>query len=254
MAMTTASRSLVERLPRVRGRYSPDADLSRITWFRVGGPAEVMFRPADDRDLADFLALKPVDVPVTVLGVGSNLLVRDGGIPGVVVRLGRAFAGIEAKGEDVRAGASALDTNVAKAALDAGIAGLEFLSGIPGTIGGALRMNAGAYGIEMKDVIVAVRALDVAGVFHDLAPEDLGFGYRSSATPENWIFLSAHLRGRPGPVADIARRMSEIAAAREATQPLRTATGGSTYIETVWGRGYVLRDPPDETEPAKAEA
>ena len=220
---------LVDRLPAVRGRYSENASLARITWFRVGGPAEVMFRPADARDLAMFLAAKPDDVPVTVLGVGSNLLVRDGGIPGVVVRLGRGFARIETHGRQLQVGAMALDLNVARTAADAGLAGLEFLSGIPGTVGGALRMNAGAFGVEMKDVVSGVCALDERGRFHGIDSQSLGFAYRRCAVPGDWIFVSAALRAEPGESGDILRRMEEIRTAREASQPIKTATGGSTF-------------------------
>ena len=189
--------SLLERLPPVRGRYAENVPLAPITWFRVGGPAEVMFRPADADDLAAFIAAKPVDVPVTVLGVGSNLLVRDGGIPGVVVRLGRAFAGIASvDATTLEAGAGALDLNVARAALDAGIGGLEFLSGIPGTIGGALRMNAGAYGSEIKDVLIAAHAIDDGGNIRTLQAGDLGLGYRSCAVP---AALDLRRRGAAGP-------------------------------------------------------
>ncbi len=168
---------LIERLPPVRGRYTENAPLSGITWFRVGGPAEVMFRPTDREDLIAFMKSLPADVPVTVLGVGSNVLVRDGGVPGVLMRLGRGFAGVEAEGSDLLCGAAALDFNVATAARIAGIGGLEFLSGVPGTIGGALRMNAGAYGKEVKDVLVWAEALDPDGAVHRLAPADLGFAY-----------------------------------------------------------------------------
>ncbi len=160
MAATRRTRRLIERLPAVRGRYTESAPLGRIPWVRVGGPAEVMFRPADAADLAALLAARPADVPVTVIGVGSNLLVRDGGVDGVVVRLGRAFAGVSIEGATVRAGAAALDINVARAAARAGVAGLEFLSGVPGTIGGGLRMNAGAFGGDMAAVVTGARALD----------------------------------------------------------------------------------------------
>ena len=220
---------LIERLPAVRGRYSEHADLARVTWFRVGGPADVMFRPVDRDDLASFLAGKPADVPVTVIGVGSNLLVRDGGIEGVVIRLGRGFTEITAKGTEVTAGAAALDLNVAIAARIAGIAGLEFLSGIPGTIGGALRMNAGAYGREMTDVTLEAEALDPRGTLHRLSHDELGFTYRHAGVPQDWIFTGARLRGQPGESAAIAARMDEIQQARAATQPLRTPTGGSTF-------------------------
>ncbi|MFO1156318.1 MAG: UDP-N-acetylmuramate dehydrogenase [Rhodospirillales bacterium] len=233
---------LLERLPAVRGRYRERVALAPVTWFRVGGPAEVMFRPADADDLAAFLAAKPAVVAVTVLGVGSNLLVRDGGVPGVVVRLGRGFAGITADGETVVAGAGALDGNVARVAQDAGLAGLEFLSGIPGTIGGALRMNAGAYGSEIKDVLVSATALDGRGREHRLAAADLGFGYRRCSIAEDWIFTAAVLRGRPDDGAVIAARMAEIRAARESTQPVRSRTGGSTFANPPGGKAWELID------------
>jgi UDP-N-acetylmuramate dehydrogenase len=233
---------LIERLPAVRGRLSENAPLDKVTWFRVGGPAEVMFRPADADDLAEFLKNRPTGVPVTVVGVGSNLLVRDGGVPGIVVRLGRAFAEIVIEGTTVRAGAGALDLNVAIAARAAEVAGLEFLSGIPGTIGGALRMNAGAYGVEIKDVVVKARVLDDKGVFHNLDPTALGFGYRRCQVPEDWIFVSAELAGRPGSKAEIAQRMAEIQAARESSQPIRTPTGGSTFANPPGAKAWELID------------
>ena len=221
--------SLLARLPAVRGRYTERADLARITWFRVGGPAEVMFRPADADDLAAFLAGCPGDVPHTVIGVGSNLLVRDGGVPGVVIRLGRGFADIRAEGETVVTGSAALDINVARVALDAGIAGLEFLSGIPGTIGGAVRMNGGAFGGEIKDVLIEADALDTGGARHTLTREQLGFTYRHSLLPEDWIVVGARLQGRAGDRAAIAARMDDIRATREESQPVRVRTGGSTF-------------------------
>jgi UDP-N-acetylmuramate dehydrogenase len=220
---------LLDRLPAVRGRYTENAALAKVTWFRVGGPAEVMFRPADRDDLAAFLAGKPADVPVTVIGVGSNLLVRDGGIDGVVVRLGRGFTDINVNGAEVTAGAGALDLNVAIAARAAGVAGLEFLSGIPGTVGGALRMNAGAYGREMTDVTVEAEALDSRGGIHFMTHGEIDFSYRRSAVPLDWIFTGARLRGLPGDKLAIAVRMEEIQKARAETQPLRTPTGGSTF-------------------------
>ncbi len=229
MAAKFTNARLIDRLPPVRGRYAEDVSLAKLTWFKVGGPAEVVFRPADAGDLGAFLATRPADVPVTVIGVASNLLIRDGGVPGVVVRLGRGFANIQSDGSEVSAGAAALDINVARAAAEAGIAGLEFLCGIPGTIGGALRMNAGAYGSEIKDVIVHADALDPEGVVHRLEPGDMGFEYRRCAVPGDWIFAGARLRGRPGDAAAIARRMEEIRAARDTSQPVRTPTGGSTF-------------------------
>jgi UDP-N-acetylmuramate dehydrogenase len=218
-----------ERLPPVRGRLTRDAPLSGLTWFRVGGAAELLFRPADVEDLASVLAALPPDVPVTVIGIGSNLLVRDGGIAGLVIRLTGPFAGVTVEGESVVAGTAALDLTVAMTAAEAGIAGLEFLSGIPGTIGGALRMNAGAYGGDMRAITREATALDRSGRIQVLSAADLGFGYRSSAAPADWIFLSAGLRGVPGDAEDIARRMAEIRRMREDSQPTRTRTGGSTF-------------------------
>lgn len=233
--------SLLERLPQVRGRYGENVPLAPITWFRVGGPAEVMFRPADADDLAAFMAAKPTDVAITVVGVGSNLLVRDGGIPGVVIRLGRGFAGIAAVDADrLEVGAAALDLNVARMALDAGIGGLEFLSGIPGTIGGALRMNAGAYGSEVEGVLVSARAVDGNGAIRDLAAAELGFAYRSCAVPADWIFVGAVLRGQRGDPQAIARRMEKIRNARESTQPIRSRTGGSTFANPPGARAWEL--------------
>lgn len=227
--MPAARHSLVDRLPAVRGRLRTDAPLDRVSWFRVGGPAEVMFTPADPDDLKEFLGAKPADVPVTVLGVCSNVLVRDGGIEGVVIRLGRAFASIDANGDVVTAGASALDLNVARVACDAGIGGLEFLSGVPGTIGGAVRMNAGAYGRELCDVLITAEAVDETGGAHTLTPDELQFAYRHSALPETWICTGVTLQGTPEPSSVIAERMATISAEREASQPIRTRTGGSTF-------------------------
>ncbi|MFQ6017891.1 MAG: UDP-N-acetylmuramate dehydrogenase [Kiloniellaceae bacterium] len=221
---------LIDRLPQVRGRYRENAPLAGITRFRVGGPAEVMFRPADRDGLLEFLARKPADVPVTVIGVGSNLLVRDGGVPGVVLRLGRGFAEIETEDHDVLCGAAALDLNVAKAAKLKGIGGLEFLCGVPGTIGGALRMNAGAYGKEIKDVLVWAEAADLGGQTHRLGGDELGFAYRHTSVPADWIFLGARLRGHADDPAAVASRMSEIQETRTGSQPIRTRTGGSTFM------------------------
>jgi UDP-N-acetylmuramate dehydrogenase len=205
------------------------APVGKQTWFGVGGPAEVLFRPADLADLAGFLAALPPPIPVTVIGVGSNLLVRDGGIPGVVIRLGRAFAAIEIERDEVRAGAAALDRIVAFAAADAGLGGLEFLSGIPGSIGGSVRMNAGAYGREIKDVLVSAIALGRNGETHSVDSREMGLSYRHSDVHPSWIFVETRLRGALGDPAGIARRLSEIRAAREATQPVRARTGGSTF-------------------------
>ena len=243
IAMTKHSKTpLIDRLPSVRGRLTAEAPLAGITWFRVGGSAEVMFRPADRDDLVDFLRQKPRDLPVTVIGVASNLLVRDGGVPGVVLRLGRGFAEIRAEGETVHAGAGALDFNIATAARIAGIGGLEFLCGVPGTLGGALRMNAGAYGRELKDVLIEAEAVDGYGNLHRLRPEDLGFRYRGSVIPEDWVFLSASLRGEADDPKVIARRMSEIQTARGDSQPIRTRTGGSTFKNPEGAKAWELID------------
>ncbi len=242
-AMTAEQHTpLIDRLPEVRGRYRENAELAGVTWLRVGGPAEVVFRPADADDLAHFLKHKPADVPVTVIGVASNLLVRDGGVPGVVIRLGRGFAAMRAEGSEIVTGAAALDVNVAKAAQLAGIGGLEFLVGVPGTIGGALRMNAGAYGRETKDVLVSAEALDAGGERHTLGPAELNFSYRHSDLPEDWIVTEARLAGRPDDKAAIAERMAEIQRAREASQPIRTRTGGSTFKNPPGEKAWQLID------------
>lgn len=242
MILAFARSRLIDRLPPVRGRLTAEAPLAGVTWFGVGGPAEVLFKPADIDDLAEFLAAKPADVPVTVLGVGSNILVRDGGVPGVVLRLGRAFAGIEAAGLDIRAGAAALDGNVALVARDAGIGGLEFLSGIPGTVGGGLRMNAGAYGREFKDVTVSAEALDERGGRHCLDAAGLGFAYRHCGVPADWIFTGTVLRGEAATPADIAARIADIKTRRAASQPVRTRTGGSTFANPPGHKAWELID------------
>jgi len=242
MAARRVSDHLIDRLPPVRGRLTADAPLAPITWFRVGGTAEIMFRPADEADLAEFLAGKPKDVPVTVLGVASNLLVRDGGIPGIVIRLGRGFVNVATEGDVVRAGAGALDLNIALACREAGVAGLEFLSGIPGTLGGGLRMNAGAYGREIKDVLRGAVALDGKGRRHAVNAAALGLAYRRCAAPADWIFVSAELVGIAGEPAEIGRRMQEIQAAREASQPVRARTGGSTFANPPGHKAWELID------------
>jgi len=234
---------LIDRLPAVRGRLTANASLSGITWFRVGGPAEVLFKPADAEDLAAFLAAKPDDVAVTMVGVGSNLLVRDGGVPGVVIKLGGDFAKIEELGDArLKVGGGALDLTVATHACELGIGGLEFLSGVPGTIGGALRMNAGAYGGEMKDVVVEGRALSPDGKLHDLKLADYGFSYRHCDLPEGWIFLDALLQGRAESPQLVAERMAEIKSKREESQPLRTRTGGSTFANPPGHKAWELID------------
>jgi UDP-N-acetylmuramate dehydrogenase len=242
MAAAMNSAHLIDRLPKVRGRLTADAPLAQVTWFRVGGPAEVMFRPADIDDLSAFLAAKPADVPVTVIGVASNLLVRDGGLKGVVIRLGRGFVEIETQDNIVTAGSGALDFNVALTARDAGIAGLEFLSGIPGTIGGGLRMNAGAYGSEFKDVLESATALDSKGGRHELSLADLHLTYRHSGVPTDWIFVAARFKGSAGDKLAIARRMTDIQEAREQSQPIRAKTGGSTFANPPGHKAWQLVD------------
>lgn len=220
---------LAARLPAVRGRMSFNTPLGAMTWFGVGGPAEALFKPEDRADLIDFVKNCPADIPLTVLGVASNLIIRDGGIPGVVIRLGRDFAQIAADGTTIIAGAAALDMNVALTAAKHGIAGLEFLSGIPGTIGGALRMNAGAYGGETKDVLVTADVLFRDGTVKTLTAADMGLSYRHNDLPPDVIFLGATLQGQTGDKAEIDTRMDAIKQKRGETQPIKTKTGGSTF-------------------------
>ena len=216
-------------LPPVRGSYRFAVDLSKTTRFGAGGRAEALFRPADEDDLAAFMAARPPSLPVTVLGAGSNVLIRDGGLPGVTVRLGRAFATVAVAGGEIVAGAAALDVHVARVAAASGLAGLEFLAGVPGAIGGALRMNAGAYGREMADVLVSARAIDPDGRLRELAPAELGYGYRHCGLPPGWAFVSCRLRGSEGEAAAIAAAMACVQARRERAQPVRARTGGSTF-------------------------
>jgi UDP-N-acetylmuramate dehydrogenase len=225
--MTTVA--LGESLPRVRGSYSANAPLKDHLWFRSGGPAQILFRPADVEDLQAFLADKPPRLAVTVIGVGSNLLIRDGGIAGIVIRLPAGFARIAAEGERMRAGAAALDANVARMAADAGLGGLEFLRGIPGTIGGALRMNAGCYGREIKDIVIEATAVDATGRLVRLAAQDMGFVYRGSAVPPDLVFVEALLQASPDDPATVRARMNALVEEREAAQPVRAKTGGSTF-------------------------
>jgi UDP-N-acetylmuramate dehydrogenase len=220
-------------LPAVRGKLLFDEPLAPFTWFRVGGPADVLFLPADERDLAGFLSRLPPDIPRTVLGVGSNVIVRDGGIEGVVIRLaGKAFAEIHVDVESVSVTASpgAFDSAVARAAARAGIGGLEFYAGIPGTIGGAVTMNAGCYGSETKDVLKVAWGLDTSGVQHALTLADLGYTYRHSAIEDgSMIWLGAVFQGQPQDPVTLIARMEEITARREQSQPIREKTGGSTF-------------------------
>jgi UDP-N-acetylmuramate dehydrogenase len=233
---------LLSRLPKVRGRLSENAAIGPMTWFGVGGPAEVLFKPEDRDDLADFIRSCPADVPVTVLGVASNLIVRDGGIPGVVIRMGREFAQITAAETVITAGAAALDINVALTAAKHGVAGLEFLSGIPGTIGGALRMNAGAYGGETKNVLRHADVLFRDGSIKTLSGADMGLSYRHNDLPEDVIFLGAVFDGHAGETAEIEARMDDIRTKRGETQPVKTKTGGSTFANPENEKAWQLID------------
>jgi UDP-N-acetylmuramate dehydrogenase len=231
-----------DMLPPVRGTYTYGAPLKDMVWFRAGGAAEILFRPADLDDLATFLAARPIDLRLSVIGVGSNLLVRDGGISGVTVRLSAAFGKIETTGTRVRAGAAALDAAVARAAADAGIAGLEFLRGVPGTIGGALKMNAGCYGREIKDIFVEGLALDARGNKITLTPSDMAFVYRKSQARDELIFIEAKFEGALDKPDAIHARMEELNANREASQPIRAKTGGSTFKNPPGQKAWQLID------------
>jgi UDP-N-acetylmuramate dehydrogenase len=235
--------SLLKRLPKPRGRLEANFPLADLTWFRVGGPAEVLFTPADEADLADFLKGTPADIPVYVVGVGSNLLVRDGGVPGVVIRMGKGFGNVSLEADHrIRAGVAALDVRVARFAQEHGIDALTFLRGIPGTIGGALRMNGGAYGGETKDILVEARAVDRAGNLHVLSNFDMRFTYRHCGAAEDLIFTESLFQGRPGDAAAIAAAMDKITEARETTQPVKTRTGGSTFKNPPGQKSWQLID------------
>lgn len=223
--------NLIERLPDVRGRYTPNAPLGAVGWFRAGGTAEILFKPADMEDLQKFLSECPADIPVTILGVLSNTIIRDGGVPGVTIRLGREFAGIEIKGDGlIEVGAAMLDVNAAEFTAQAGLTGLEFLCGVPGSVGGALAMNAGAYGGEIKDVLVSAEFVDRKGQRHNLTPTDLNLSYRHAEIPAGWIATKALFKasGTETPEKIIAH-MTDIREKRASTQPIRSQTGGSTF-------------------------
>jgi UDP-N-acetylmuramate dehydrogenase len=232
------------RAPDLRGRIAAEVALAPFTWFRVGGPAEALVSPADEDDLAYLLARLSPEMPVTVIGVGSNLIVRDGGVRGVVIRLGgKAFGAIETTADcRVVAGAAALDAQVARAAAEAGIDGLAFLRGVPGSIGGALRMNAGAHGGEIREVFIEARGIDRAGAKRVFGPAEMGLSYRHSEAPDDVIFTSAVLQGRPGDSAAIKAEMERITAAREASQPIRDKTGGSTFKNPRGQKAWQLID------------
>jgi UDP-N-acetylmuramate dehydrogenase len=231
------------RMPGLRGRLIANQPLAELTWFRVGGPAQVLFSPQDEEDLAMLLAGLPGAVPVTVIGLGSNLIVRDGGVAGVVIRLGRGFGDIAVEdGHRVRAGTAVPDVKVARAAQEAAIAGLSFLRGIPGSIGGALRMNGGAYGGETKDVLVAARGVDRAGRIIGFTNADMHYTYRHCGAPDGVIFTEAVFQGRPGDPAVIATEMDKITESREATQPIKSRTGGSTFKNPAGHKAWQLID------------
>ena len=235
---------IVAELPGLRGKLSADAPLAPFTWFRVGGPAQILFQPADEEDLAYMLGRLPAEISVTVIGLGSNLIVRDGGVAGVVVRLGgKAFGAIEAApGHRLIAGAAAPDMRVARAAAEAGVAGLEFYRGIPGAIGGALRMNAGAHGAETKDALIEARGVDRSGAIRTFSAAQMGFSYRHSSAPGDVVFTRAVFQGRAGETDEILAQMERITAAREASQPIREKTGGSTFKNPPGEKAWALID------------
>lgn len=234
---------LKSRMPQLRGRLLANQPLADLTWFRVGGPAQVLFTPEDEDDLAYFLRNLPQDIPVIVIGLGSNLIVRDGGVPGVVIRLGRGFADIAVEeGARIRAGTAVPDVKVARAAQEAGIAGLSFLRGIPGCIGGALRMNGGAYGRETKDALIEARGIDRSGRVHIFKNGDMHYTYRHCGAPEDVIFTQALFQGALGDRAAIAAEMDKITEAREATQPIKSRTGGSTFKNPDGHKAWQLID------------
>ncbi|HJY17860.1 MAG: UDP-N-acetylmuramate dehydrogenase [Xanthobacteraceae bacterium] len=238
MSFPDISADLRGRMPKLRGRLLANQSLAELTWFRVGGPAQVLFMPDDEDDLAYFFANLPSDIPVTVVGLGSNLIVRDGGVAGVVIRLGRGFGDVSVEGVNLRAGAAVPDVKVARAAQEAGLSGLSFLRGIPGSVGGALRMNGGAYGREIKDALVEARAVDRSGKVYCLSNADMGFSYRHSGVPDDYVFTQALFGAAPGDRAVIAAEMDKITEAREATQPVKSRTGGSTFknppVQKAW--------------------
>jgi UDP-N-acetylmuramate dehydrogenase len=235
--------ALIKKLmPQLRGRTLANQPLAELTWFRVGGPAQLLFMPEDEADLAYFLGCLPDEFPVVVIGLGSNLIVRDGGVPGVVVRLGRGFNSIAVEGTGIRAGAAVPDVKISRAAQEAGLAGLSFMRGIPGAIGGALRMNGGAYGRETKDVLVAARAVDRRGRVHVLANADMHYTYRHCGAPDDYIFTEGLFAGERGDPKQIAAEMEKITEARESTQPVKSRTGGSTFKNPPEAKAWQLID------------
>jgi UDP-N-acetylmuramate dehydrogenase len=235
--------ALKTQMSQLRGRLVPNQPLAEFTWFRVGGPAQLLFMPEDEQDLSYFLGHLPAEIPVTVVGLGSNLIVRDGGVPGVVIRLGRGFSNVAAEpGACIRAGAAVPDVKVARAAQDAAIAGLAFLRGIPGAVGGALRMNGGAYGGETKDVLVAARGVDRGGRTCIFTNGEMRYSYRDCGVPQGVIFTEALFQGTPGDPAVIAAEMDKITESRETTQPIKSRTGGSTFKNPPGRKAWQLID------------
>jgi UDP-N-acetylmuramate dehydrogenase len=234
---------LKARIPSLRGRLMANQSLAELTWFRVGGPAQVLFMPEDEADLANFLAHLPSEIPVTVIGLGSNLIVRDGGVPGVVIRLGRGFGEVRVEdGSCIRAGTAAPDVKVSRAAQEAAIAGLAFFRGIPGAVGGALRMNGGAYGRETKDALIEARGVDRQGRVRAFSNGDMHYSYRHCGAPDDIVFTEAVFQGTPGDTAEIAAEMDKITESREATQPIKSRTGGSTFKNPPGHKAWQLID------------
>ncbi len=233
---------ILDRLPQVRGRYLCDVPLAPSTWFRVGGPAEVTFKPADVEDLRFFMRNCPTSIPVHIIGVGSNLLVRDGGVSGVVIRLGKGFTNVFVNGTTVDVGAAVLDRNVALLSAEAEIEGFEFLCGIPGTLGGAVFMNAGAYGSDMSQIVECVYVVNRKGDLICLKSDALGFSYRHSKLPQGSIVVGARLKGRPGVRSEIEARINEYLSQREASQPVKSRTGGSTFANPEGCKAWELID------------
>ncbi len=242
MAFPDLAPALKTTMPELRGRLLANQSLAELTWFRVGGPAQLLFMPEDEADLAYFLTNLAADIPVTIIGLGSNLIVRDGGIAGVVIRLGRGFSDIAVEGLQIRTGTAVPDVRVARAAQEAGIAGLSFLRGIPGGIGGALRMNGGAYGRETKDTLIEARAVDRQGRIHVLGNPDMHYTYRHCGAPDDYIFTQAVFAGERGDPAAIGAEMDKITESREATQPIKSRTGGSTFKNPPGGKAWQLID------------
>jgi UDP-N-acetylmuramate dehydrogenase len=243
MTFPDLAADLKARLPQLRGRLMSNQPLAELTWFRVGGPAQVLFTPEDEADLAYFLGRLPPEIPVTVVGLGSNLIVRDGGVPGVVIRLGRGFGEVKVEeGTRVRAGTAVPDVKVSRAAQEAAISGLAFFRGIPGAIGGALRMNGGAYGRETKDALIEARGVDRQGRVRVFANADMHYTYRHCGAPDDVIFTQALFQGAPGDPATIAAEMEKITESREATQPIKSRTGGSTFKNPPGHKAWQLID------------